>query len=644
MTNTNTLPKANLEELQNNLSQLKGFGPETTKKLISYFGENLNHTLENEPEKITKIRGFGPHKVQKIKKAWEKHKNIVALVELIHHPSIKVSHAQKIFEHFGPLTKQKITENPYLIIQALPQLSFSLIDHIAQNLGETYSPIHQWEAASFEILYKANAQMGHCALPLDEYLTKLKKIYEIQDDDALSHLKKTNIFSLANNMIALKDIFQKEQDIAHKISILQKHKLHEQCVFLKKTLTAARKANKDIQLTAEQIEAVHSAFDNKVSILTGGPGVGKTTLINFLCQQLNKEEIPFSLCAPTGRAARRLQEVTGFEAKTLHRLLEINPQTQQFRFNRNTHISSDFFIVDEFSMVDLHLCHSFFEALPARAHIVLIGDHNQLPSIGPGKILYDLIVSKAIPTTKLERVFRQDNNSHIVDNAHRLLNKKNFLENENNKLSDFYFLQTRQTQDIENKIRSLIQSRIPKTYHLNPLHDIQILSPLHDGPLGIKRLNQVFQKILNPQKSTTADSFYGFFSGDKVIQTQNDYDKDVFNGDIGFIKQVNSQKKLAWVDFYGRTLLYTPKDIKNLQHAYVLSIHKAQGSEYPAVIIPIVKENLFFWTLPLLYTAVTRAKKLVILIGHKNIISQIIQKPVTHQQRYTLLPTLLKLT
>ena len=393
----------------------------------------------------------------------------------------------------------------------------------------------------------------------------------------------------------------------------------------------------NIKLAASQKVAISTALKSRLMVITGGPGTGKTTLVNALLKTLASKNLDIKLCAPTGRAAKRLSESTGLEAKTIHRLLEIDPAYGGFKRNEESPLLYDYLVIDETSMVDVPLFHALLKALPVHASLLLVGDVDQLPSVGAGQVLRDVISSGIVPTIQLTEIFRQASTSSIITNAH-LVNQGILPHVKATKdESDFYFIEAEHGDDIINKIIIMIKDRIPKRFNLDPINDIQVLCPMQRGGAGARSLNVELQKILNPDYENGVTKFGQIFApGDKVMQTENNYDKDIYNGDVGIISSINKQDQELLINFYNREVTYDYTDLDQISLAYATSIHKSQGSEYPAVIIPITMQSYMMLRRNLIYTAITRGKKLVVLIGQKKALAMAV-KNNTSANRYSKL-------
>ncbi|MCX5816692.1 MAG: ATP-dependent RecD-like DNA helicase, partial [Proteobacteria bacterium] len=577
---------------------------------------------------------------------------------------VSPAYAIKIYKHYGRDSVKAVSENPYRLAMDIFGIGFITADKIAEKLGIPKDSQIRIEAG---ILYVLNqlSDDGHVYYPYDLLITECSKILDVEEDripvalDSVSSQKKVVIEQLAtrNSQLAtqspLNPPFGKGGDGGDWAVYLTRFHIAE--VGIARHLTSLLTAPKQLRLinidqaidwvqgmlkitlSGKQIEAVKDSINSKLMVITGGPGTGKTTIINSVINIYKKMGQKVLLAAPTGRAAKRMTEATGHEAKTLHRLLEYTPGSGSFKRNELNPLDADLIIIDETSMVDSLLMYHFLKAVSLKATLIFVGDVDQLPSVGAGCVLKDIINSKRIPTVILDKIFRQSRESMIVVNAHRInTGEMPIFQGDETHNKDFYFFFIEEPEKVLEKIVYLCKEGIPSRFRFHPLDDIQILAPMHRGTVGVANLNVELQRELNNRKEEVVRGGKVFKVGDKVLQIRNNYDKDVYNGDIGRAVSIDGEVQEMTVDYDGRRVTYEFSDLDEVVLAYAISVHKSQGSEYPVVIIPVLTQHYMLLQRNLIYTGITRGKKLVILIGTKKALSIAINnnKP---QKRYTML-------
>ncbi len=617
------VPPTTLEGIEKYLGSgmVKGIGPHFAKVLVKAFKENVFTVIENEPDSLLKLPGIGKKRVAKITSAWDEQKMIREIMVFLQSYGVGTGRAVRIYKTYGDEAILKVTENPYRLALDIHGIGFKTADQIAGKLGiAPDSPIRA-QAGVRHVLQEISSD-GHCAAPWDTLVKESVKLLEIPEaileQAILDEIEQENL--IQENIDGLPCLFltplqRAEVGTAAGIRrILDGFPPWGTMDIDKAIPWVAGKTG--LTLSPSQQKAVRLTLTSKVVVITGGPGVGKTTLVNSILLIIQAKQLRVTLCAPTGRAAKRLSESTGFEAKTIHRLLEFDPQSFGFKRGKDNPLETDLLVIDESSMVDIALMNKLLAAVPTAAALMIVGDVDQLPSVGPGAVLADIINSGAVPTVRLTEIFRQAATSRIIVNAHRINKGEMPLKAEGTELSDFYFIPANTPEDIYAKIVQVVTERIPKRFGLHPVKDVQILTPMNRGGLGARSLNAELQKILNDKGEPKITRFGTTFApGDKVIQTVNDYDKEVFNGDIGQIETVDIEEGMLTVDYDGRSVEYEFGELDEVQLAYATSIHKSQGSEYPAVVIPLAMQHYTLLERNLIYTAVTRGKKLVTIIG-----------------------------
>lgn len=600
---------------------IKGVGKHYANLLVSNFKNNIFNILDNEPFKLKEISGIGNKKANQIIESWQNQKKIREVMIFLHTHGIGTMRAAKIYKTYGDDTINKLKENPYSLADDIFGIGFKTADKLAMNLGIDRNSIIRAQAGIKHIIAE-HSNSGHCYITPTDLLTQSTTILAINEDiinQAISiEINNNNIIKEVINTdtyIYLSPLYYAEVGVANNIHKLLISKNDKLTLTDDEILDIAQK-NTNIILSSSQIDAVLMAIKSKVSIITGGPGVGKTTIIRNIIKILKHLNTKITLCAPTGRAAKRLSMASKMGAYTIHRLLEFKLGSKP-KYNQNYPLQTDYLIIDETSMVDIILMNALIRAIPEHASILFVGDVDQLPSVGPGSVLNDLIYSDILPVMRLTEIFRQAKTSKIITNSHRI-NEGKMPYYENKKDDDFFFIELNNSDEILERITSIVIDKLPKIYNIDPFLDIQILSPMNRGILGVKNLNILLQNALNKNSSSSIDAMgINFRVNDKVIQKVNNYEKEVFNGDIGFIQNIDIENNEIFIQFDNNIVKYEKSDLDEIELAYAISIHKSQGSEFPIVIIPIATSHYPMLERNLIYTAITRGKKMVILVGEK---------------------------
>lgn len=617
------VPPTTLEGIEKYLGSgmVKGIGPHFAKVLVKAFKEEVFDVIETAPDRLRDLPGIGPKRIEKITSAWAEQKAIREIMVFLQSHGVGTGRAVRIYKTYGDESIAKVTENPYRLALDIHGIGFKTADLIAQKLGIAPDSLIRAQAGIRHVLQEFSGD-GHCAALQENLLKEAEKLLEIDIpilEEAISEeiAAENLVLEEIDGMpcLFLTPLQRAEVGLASSIRRILDGIPPWPSIEHNKAIPWVEQKT-GLELSPSQKEAITLAVTSKALIITGGPGVGKTTLVNSILLILQARHLRVTLCAPTGRAAKRLTESTGLEAKTIHRLLEFDPRTFGFKRNKVNPLETDLLVIDESSMVDVVLMNRLLAAVPDNAAMMIVGDVDQLPSVGPGSVLSDLIESGAIPTVRLTEIFRQAASSRIIVNAHRINKGQMPLNAEGADLTDFYFIPSDTPEDIHVKLVQVVTERIPKRFHLDPIKDIQVLTPMNRGGLGSHSLNAELQAKLNSGSEPKVTRFGTTFSpGDKVIQTVNNYDKEVFNGDIGRILSIDSKESTVLIEYDGREVSYDFNELDEVQLAYATSIHKSQGSEYPAVVIPLAMQHFTLLERNLVYTGVTRGKKLVIIIG-----------------------------
>ena len=621
-------------------SLIKGIGPIMAKRIVDKFGLDTFDIIEENPERLTEIDGIGPIRTERITKAWQEQKQIREVMVFLQGHEISPAYAVKIFKAYGDKAVSVVKENPYRLALDISGIGFKTADKVAKSMGIDPNSQIRAEAGIIHVLSEL-VDEGHCYYPYEELKQKVAELLEIDLailETALATLAREDRILIEDlpeiKAVYLTPLHVAEANVARRLKTLIASPKQALQIDVEKAIEWVQSISR-IDLAATQKLALRKTISGKVVVLTGGPGTGKTTLINSLVKILEKKGQRIVLASPTGRAAKRLSEVTGKEAKTIHRLLEFSPKEGGFKRNEDNPLDADLVVIDEASMVDILLMNQLLKAIPLTATLLLVGDVDQLPSVGPGNVLKDIIASGNVETIILTEIFRQAQESLIIANAHRV-NRGEFpqLKPQQGQRSDFYFIEKDDPEEVLGVIKELCVKRLPNAFRLNPLDDIQVMTPMHRGTVGVANLNAELQVLLNPQGKVITRGGRLFRVNDKVMQIKNNYEKDVFNGDIGTLAAIDIEEQKVQVKFEGRTVDYELSDLDDLVLAYAISIHKSQGAEYPVVVVPLLSQHYIMLQRNLLYTAITRAKRLVVLVGSKRAIAIAVRNNKV-QRRYT---------
>ena len=628
---------------------VKGIGPVYAKKLVGKFGEKIFDIIENESARLEDVDGIGPKRRKRIKEAWAEQKVIREIMVFLHSNGVSTSRAVRIYKTYGEGAIDKVQADPYCLARDIHGIGFKTADQIAQKMGVPADSLIRACAGLSHVLLEATGE-GHCALPVEMLKDEAGKLLLVKEAIVDAALDKTlaggNLVKEAiagQDLIFLPSLKRAEEGIAARIKALAAGTPIYPPIDVDKAVAWCQgKTGKE--LAPSQREALKQALSSRALVITGGPGVGKTTLMNTILLILRAKKVRCLLCAPTGRAAKRLWETTGVEAKTIHRLLEVNPASGGFTRNESRPLECDLLVVDETSMVDVLLMNNLLRALPAGASLLLVGDVDQLPSVGPGMVLRNIIDSGVVPVVRLTEVFRQAAHSRIITTAHRI--NEGYMPELSIKdaESDFYFIDRAEPEQIADVLVEMVKTRIPVKFGFDAIRDIQVLCPMNRGSLGIRELNVRLQIEVNPARADepVVEKFGWLFRlRDKIIQTENNYDKDVFNGDIGQIVKIDVVEHEVTVRFDQREVVYDYGELDEFSLAYAITIHKSQGSEFPVVVIPLAMQQYMLLQRNLVYTGMTRGKKLVVLIGQKKALAIAVKNNRTENRFSGLLARLI---
>ncbi len=617
---------------------VKGIGPHFAKKIVAVFGERTLQIIDESPAFLKEIKGIGPRRIQRIRESWQEQKAVRDIMVFLQSNGVGTGRAVRIYKTYGDKAVELVRGNPYRLATDVWGFGFKTADELAERLGiDRASPLRARAALRF-VLQEAS-QQGHVAAPeeaivrqtaeltnISEEIVRAAVEYERQSGDVVREPGGEEPW------LYLKPLFMAELGTARAIRKLREGRHPLPAIDIEAALAWVEK-KMGLQLAATQRDAIRAATREKVLIVTGGPGVGKSTLVHGILEIFAARRQRCALCAPTGRAAKRLSETTGREAKTIHRLLEFDPAFGGFKRDAAQPLDLDLLVVDEASMVDVVLMYQLLRAVPPHACVVFVGDVDQLPSVGPGMVLADLIASKTVPVVRLMEIFRQAGQSWIVRAAHAIKHGE-MPESAPAGAGDFYFVEANTPESIVERILIMVRERIPARFGLDPLRDVQVLTPMNRSELGAQALNLRLQEALNPAKSEPQVQRFGwtFRIGDKVMQTHNNYQKEVFNGDIGRITAIDETEREVTVEYEGKPLVYDYGELDELNLSFATTIHKAQGSEYPAVVIPLHTQHYLMLQRNLLYTGVTRGKKLVVIVGSRKALEMAVQRQDTNQR------------
>ena len=604
---------------------IRGIGPKLAERIVNVYGERTLEIIDQHPDLLLHVPGVGKMRLRRIRESWEQGRVVREIMLFLFAHGVSSGRAVRIYQRYGQEAIRKIKENPYRLADEIRGIGFKSADKLAMELGIDRDSPQRARAAVVHLLHECAGQ-GHCRFPQSDLIERAESLLDIPDEiirravDDLAREERIIRETMEQvDWLWLPRLHEAEWGVARELRRLTNGTLHPLGEIDTDRALEWVQDRLDIALAAAQIEAVRQASTKQVLVVTGGPGVGKTTIVRSILEIFLAKRQRCVLAAPTGRAAKRLEETTGQSAKTIHRLLEFRPGEGTFRRGPTEPLEGDLFVLDETSMLDVTLAWQFLRAVPAGACVVLVGDVDQLPSVGPGNVLADVIRSKSVPVVRLTTIFRQSAESRIVTAAHAInAGQCPSFDRDPENLSDFYFLRTESPEDILDRLVHLVAERIPRRFSFDPLRDIQVLVPMNRSVLGARNLNLVLQKELNPSSVESGVERYGwrFAQGDRVIQLENNYDREVFNGDLGIVSRINRIDQTLEVELEdGRRVDYDFTELDELALAYALTVHKSQGSEYPCVVIPLHTQHYMLLERNLLYTAVTRGKQLVIIVG-----------------------------
>lgn len=625
---------------------IRGIGPVMAERIVDRFGKSALDVIENHPDKLREVEGIGEKRIEMIQAAWAEQREVRNVMVFLQSHEVSAAWAVRIFRHYGRDAIDVVTTNPYQLATDISGIGFLTADRIASRLGFEKQDPRRIKAG---ILYVLNqlAEDGHVFYPRGQLLEKSMEILEAAPErisDGIAQAAKNQELVIdekeqkdpaADPAVYLKRFFVCETGIARHFARLLGAPKAVRSIDAPRALQWVQD-RLDFALAEKQQQAVKCAAQNKVMVLTGGPGTGKTTIIRAMLEIFSRLSARIMLAAPTGRAAKKMSEATGYSAVTIHRMLSFNYQAGGFQKNQDNPIKCDLLIIDEASMIDTVLMYHLIKAVPPAATLVMVGDVHQLPSVGPGNVLADIIASKAVPVVRLSEIFRQARKSRIIVNAHQINSGRMPQMDASHDNTDFYFIGQTDPEKVVDTIVELVSKRIPRRFGFDPVTEIQVLSPMHRGTAGTAALNRVLQETLNPGNPQVTSGSTVFRLYDKVMQTRNNYDKQVFNGDMGRIAGLDEDTRQVQIDFDDRRISYAFTELDEVVPAYAVSVHKAQGSEFPAVVMPLLTQHYMMLQRNLVYTAVTRGRALVVMVGAKKAMA-IAVKNNTPARRHTRL-------
>lgn len=626
-------------------SLIKGIGPATAERITERFGADTLRIIEEEPERLREVPGLGAKRIAELQEAVQSQRDVQEVMVFLRSHGLGQGLATRIVKRYGRGAAALIQANPFRLADEVIGIGFKTADQLAQRLGLAREAPERIQAGLQFCLSRA-AMDGHCFLPQEQLLLRGSELLGLAGETCAAEIPalqdqgriKSEEDEVGTPRLYPTTLHQAERGVAEALQGLLDAGPRGFGLEIEAALQHFA-ASEAMTLPAGQRDAVATALRAPVSVITGGPGVGKTTIIRALCDILQRQNRQILLCAPTGRAAKRLEESTGHGASTIHRLLEWQAGVNRFLRDAGAPLEGDLLVVDEASMLDLPLCYNLLRAIPKGMHLVLVGDIDQLPSVGPGQVLGDLIASERVPVTRLTQIFRQQGQSHIVANAHALLQGERPVSGPAD--GDFFFIEARDNEHARGLIRELVQNRIRKAFGIDPLRELQVLCPMYRGTVGADGLNRDLQDLLNPGGRELSRGAKRFRIGDKVMQVRNDYDLDLFNGDAGWIEGQAADDSQLRVRFGERIIDYPLSDLDSLIPAYAITVHRAQGSEYPAVLIPLASDHFMMLRRNLLYTAITRGKRLVVLVGTEKALDMAVHND-EEARRHTGLATRLR--
>ena len=596
--------------------KFRGIGKKFAKRIVQKFGKDTINVIENKPDSLLEVKGISQKKLDEIVKSWNRKKTLKHILLYLSEHDIQLRYAETIYARYKTNAIKVLRENPYQLTYDIRGIGFKTADQIALAIGFEETSVERIKSALIYLLIQASEE-GHTFLPAEELVQKGSEYLNLDIEllnDGIERLKAANKIIVEQDKIFLRFLFIIEENIVKRIKEIcdYPYNNNKKENVLKEILEIEKSSG--ITYTDNQKKALNEALSQKISVITGGPGTGKTTIIKALIKLFQNRNLRIRLASPTGRAAKRMEEACGHPAQTIHRMLDFNPQSGNFNRNLRSKLDTDVVVIDEVSMIDSPLMAALLSGLDKSVRLVLVGDADQLPSVGPGNVLKDILLSDSLPVVRLDVIFRQEEASDIIVTAHKI-NSGVAPEINNSSSKNFFFIYEKEPSLIPGKIADLLKRRLPDKYGYDPLYDVQVLTPMYKGDTGAKNMNSLLQKVLNPVGKAIQRGDRKFVVGDKVMQVRNNYTKEVYNGDIGFIAKIDTDEGEMEILYDNRRLIYSFEELNQIVHAYAITVHKSQGSEYKAVILPLTTQHYIMLQKNLLYTAVTRAKHLMIIIG-----------------------------